>query len=344
MGYALLVALLIVVPFVCGILPTSLMYKEHKSILGIYVYGWFVVFALFQITAIPCVIAQVKFSLLCVVFSVILLIYMCFSLLRIRMLPLLMKDAAKAYKELPVLSKAGWGMVCILLVAQLFILIFYEYIDGDDAYYLGVSLDAIQSDTMYLKNPYTGYPYGGVDMRHAMSPVPLFIAFLAKVSGIHATIIAHSVLGPAFIGLMYGVYTLLGRKLFRDNRKWTCLFVLFVMCFYAFGHVSIFTAETFAYTRTWQGKSMLANLVIPVLYLSVTNLYERAEEKGEWLLLMIVTLSAVFTTSIAVVFVPVTLFIVTIILYLRFKSKKILIKMGLLLVPFLLFGLLYIMN
>ena len=91
-------------------------------------------------------------------------------------------------------------------------------------------------------------------------------------------------------------------------------------------------------------KSMLANLVIPVLYLSVTNLYERAEEKGEWLLLMIVTLSAVFTTSIAVVFVPVTLFIVTIILYLRFKSKKILIKMGLLLVPFLLFGLLYIMN
>ena len=344
MGYALLAVLLIVVPFVCGMIPLSLMHEEHKSILGTYVYGWFVVFALFQLTAIPCIILKTRFTTLCIVFGIVLLLYMVLSCFKFKMVPDLVSRAMAGYKELPLIAKIGWAVVIIALAVQMVFLVFNEYIDGDDAYYLVVSLDSIKFETMYLRNPYTGYPYGGVDIRHALSPVPLFIAFLSKVTGVHSTIVAHSVLGPAFIGLMYGIYTLLGRKLFKDNRKWNCVFVLFVMAFYVFGHVSLYTAETFAYTRTWQGKSMLANLVVPALFLSILYLHEKYARTGEWIFLFLLTIAAVFTTSVAVVFVPVMLFITAILLYLNKGNKKDLLKMAVLLVPCLIFGFLYIMN
>lgn len=344
MGYTLLIALLIIVPFVCGMIPSSLMQEEHKSILGIYVSGWFVIFALFEITAVPCIILKARFTTLCYIFAVVLLLFMVLSCFKIRMLPALVKNAVAGYKELPKAAKVGWIIVMAALAVQMVFMVFSEYIDGDDAYYLVVSLDSIKYDTMYLRNPYTGYPYGGVDIRHALSPVPLFIAFLSKVTGVHSTIIAHSVLGPAFIGLMYGIYTLLGRKLFKDNRKWSSVFVLFVMAFYVCGHVSLYTAETFAYTRTWQGKSMLANLVIPTLYLSILFLYEKCAGWGEWIFLFTLTVAAVFTTSVAVIFVPIMLFIAAILLYLHKGKKLDLLKMAVLLVPSLIFGFIYIMN
>ncbi len=43
--------------------------------------------------------------------------------------------------------------------------------------------------------------------------------------------------------------------------------MIFMALLQMFGYVSMYTSETFFLTRTWQGKSLIANFVLPTLFL-----------------------------------------------------------------------------
>lgn len=304
MSYLILFILLTIVPFICGLLPACIVHKNHRSLLATYVYGWFVMFALFQVTSTPLILLKSSFSKLVALYGCLLLLVMIIGMFTGRKALIDMIRINQQNKTCRTV-KIAWLVMLLIIAAQMLYLVFHQYTDGDDAYYISVAVDAVEKDTMYLTNAYIGYPQTVVDIRHALSPVPIFMAFLSRISGIHPTVIAHSVMAPVLIGLMYAIYTLLGRRLLREHREYTPVFLLFINVFYVFGHVSLYTAETFAYTRTWQGKSMLANLVIPFIYLALLSILDEDSGFGEWLLLFFATLASVFTTSVSVFFAAV---------------------------------------
>lgn len=342
MGVALLAVVITLVPFLCGTAIMRLMHTENRSIAGIYVSGWFVMFALFEVVAVPFIISKRSFHFMADVYTIVLLIVALVGvfcaknvLVSIRQMTL---NGVKSSK----LCKIGYLVASILVVAQMVFLMFHQYYDGDDAYYVAVALDTLEKDTMYFHSAYTGYPYLEVEMRHALSPVPVWIAWLSKLSDVHPTIIAHTVLGPVFIGLMYLIYGLLGKRLLRDKKNWVPVFVLFVMLFYVFGHVSIYTAQTFAYTRTWQGKSMYANLVIPMMYLALLYLSDKKWGLGEWALMWLTIVSGAFCTSVSIFFGAIFVLVVGIYLWFYRKEKRDVPGMAACLLPCLLLGLMYI--
>lgn len=344
MEYLILFTILILIPPVCGLLPLHFMKEEHRSLLAAYVIGWITMFALFELVAIPFIQMRASFHRMADCYSIVLLIVFAAGIVLGR------KTALEIVKGLHGQAKKnkweiiGWILVIVLTVTQVVFLVFYQYIDGDDAYYVAVSVDSLAKDTMYVTSAYDGYPYADIEIRHALSPVPLFIAWIAKYTEIHPTILAHSVIGPAFMGLMYMIYTLLGRRLFHDKKQWVPAFVLLVMAFYIFGHVSIYTAETFAYTRTWQGKSMLPNLIMPMCYLALLYLAEEKRKLGEWILLFMLMLAAVFCTSVSVFFMAVLLTAAGLLFWLREKKTSVLAGFGVCLLPCLVFGVLYLIQ
>lgn len=328
MSYLILILLLTVVPFVCGLLPMSLLEKEKHTFLGTYMLGWFTQFALFEIIAVPLIVKRCSFGLLVTVFSCVLAVFMVASMILGRkVFANSVGGFRSAVKNLSTAEKIVWMVVVVLLAVQMIYLSGHQYLDGDDAYYVTMANDTINSDTMYRTMVYQGYPAPIVEIRHALAPVPVFMAWVARLTEIHPTILAHTYIGPFFVALMYGGYVLLGRRLFRKDRKWVCGFTLAVMISYVFGHVSLYTAETFAYTRTWQGKSMLPNLIIPALFLAIIELYDRAE-LGEWIRVWIVMIASFFTTSVAVVFTGVFIGIAGIILLIKSHNKKNIINLG----------------
>ena len=136
--------------------------------------------------------------------------------------------------------------------------------DGDDAYYVTESLLAQQANVMNTILPYTGSSTS-LDIRHALAVITMWVAFIARAGGIHATIVSHTVLPLLYIPMTYLVYIQIGRILFRKKHEMLPVFMVIMALIQMFGNTSIYTPETFFLTRTWQGKSLVANLVMPLL-------------------------------------------------------------------------------
>lgn len=188
-----------------------------------------------------------------------------------------------------------WAVFGTGLLAQLFLVFYLAFSDGDDAYYTAVSNVTVTTDTMYLVMPYTGGGTG-LDIRHCLAPFPILVAFYARVSGFHPLVTANVVMPLFMILLTYCVYGLIGERLLGgknslfSKKSWRLpVYMIFVEILILWGNYSLYTAETFLMTRSRQGKAALANMVIPAVFLILHMVGEEYLEKGKgkgvlWLL------------------------------------------------------------
>lgn len=268
-----------------------------------YVCGWFVSFFLFELAAVPLILLEQRFTMLVVVYTGIVIAVLSLSLWQGRSLWKCYYGELCALREMPGLVKLGWVVFFLLVLFQMAYAVLYEYYDGDDAYYIAVSVLTEEFDTMYMRDTYTGYIYP-LDARHAFSPTPVYQAWLSRLSGIAPAAVAHSVLAPVWLMFMYCIYGQIGNRLLWNRKNYKPLFMILVAIWFMYGNISLYTAETFAMTRTWQGKGLMAGMVIPGMFLCLLYLAQERVSQGMWMLFICVCLSAVFATSIAFMLIP----------------------------------------
>lgn len=329
-----------VLPFCAGVLPVRIMKEEHRSFGMIWVSGWFMMFAVFQVLVVPFIVTEQSFSLAVrtysIVISAIAVVSVVIGRRALKKSMDNLKDDHIENGQLPVMI-----LVLVLIAVQLAGAFFLQYLDGDDAFYVATSLTSEHTDTMYRFTPYYG-ANGELDIRHALSPVPIFMAWLARVSGIHVTILCHSYISMLFLLLMYMIYFQMAKRLFANQKKNQWLFLLTLSIWYLFGNVSIYAAESFAFTRTWQGKSMFPNLIIPYLFLWMFCMAKDEMDIGEWAMLFVTTLAATFTTSTGIFTVPILLGMEALIIAVVKKRAMVVVQTVACLVPCLFFGMLYL--
>ncbi len=329
-----------ILPLCMGLLPVRYMKEEHKSPGMVWLAGWMMMFGVFQLMAIPFIVLEASFTLVVCCYTVVIGVLSVLSLLIGRSAVMSCWRRCREVRlekgQLPLML-----LVLLLIAMQIFFAFYMQYLDGDDSFFVATSLTSQHTDTMYRFTPYYGDD-GELDVRHALSCVPIFMAWLSEVSGIHVTIICHSYIGSLFLLLMYVIYAQAGGQLFPLQRKNKWLFLLFLNIWYLFGNVSIYTAESFAYTRTWQGKSMFPNLMIPTLFLWLLFMAKEEMDVGEWAMLFMIILCTVFTTSTGIFTVPVLLLTAAAILALQKRNALLLLQTGACLVPSVFFGLLYL--
>jgi hypothetical protein len=230
-------------------------------------------------------------------------------------------------------GKVLWVLFGILLLVQLYMAFFYASFDGDDAYYVVESVLAVQTDTMNTILPYTGGSTT-LDIRHALAVITMWVAFIAKISGVHATILAHTLLPMFLIPFTYMIYIEIGRMLFRKDPNKLPMFMIIMAVFQLFGHTSISTTETFFLTRTWQGKSMLANVAIPLIIWLFLWIGEDLEREGRqklsginklspWILMILVNMASGIYSSMGVMLGTILIGACSLILMIRYKKLSI---------------------
>lgn len=156
-------------------------------------------------------------------------------------------------------------MFLLLVGFQLYMAFTRASFDGDDAYYVVQALTAQQTDTLYRIDPNRGVSMP-LDARHALALFPIWEAFVGTMCGIHATVMAHSVVPLFLIPLTYLIYYEIGCELFCSKKRLLPMFMVLMALWQMFGNVSIYTTETFFLTRTWQGKSFAGNFIIPAAF------------------------------------------------------------------------------
>lgn len=243
--------------------------------------GQMLLWAGFQVICVPLVLKEQNFHVLAIAFSCYgAVLFLCglTAGLRRRLvgkgLRVLSGTGTKTRADQ--MSRIYWAVFAALLLLQLVLTVVLTYADGDDAYYVAVSTLTKNSDIMYRSLPYTGGTTE-IDIRHGLAPFPIWISFLSWTSGLGTAAVAHTGVPLMLIPMTYGIFYLLGRKLFSDKGEFLPLFLIFTELLVIFGGYSIYTAEHFMIARSRQGKTVLGSIVIPLLFLLLLTLYEKLQ-------------------------------------------------------------------
>lgn len=287
------------IPVLIGMVPAGMIDKDRKLLGMPLICGYIVEWFLFQMLAVPVILLQEKSD----VFSFTFLAWVYGGLLILLGAGTVLFYAKNKDKLVwkRILEPAGWGktskiffaLFWVIFAVQVLGILFLSFADGDDAYYVAVATIAEKSDTMYIVPAYTGGT-GQMDIRHALAPMPIWIAFLSRVTGVHVATVAHVAAPLVLLLVTYGLYASIGQLLCKEKRDMMPLFLFVSSLLILFGNYSMKTAETFLITRTAQGKSILGNVIFPLVILLMLMLIDRVakrDDTGVMLWCMLIMLS-----------------------------------------------------
>lgn len=303
--FLLLCVVLFIVPELIGLMINSFTNNKYDYILN-YVVGMVTLFAVFQLIAVPCIIAKTQFRVVVIAWFAVIAILCIVSLVRL-------VSSREEYRQdiktkISNISLSAPKIVALLLMAAMIIFqccmyVFYQHTDADDSRYVVNALETYNSNTMFLNNPITGQAgteFVGELVKDVTSPWVLFITLIAKMILIHPTIVAHTILPPILLVLAYAVYWLLARKLFRKDTVLCAMFVSLASVINIFGNSSVYTGETFLLTRVWQGKAVYCGIMIPVLLLFLLNIYTYKRINANYIVLGIASIAGCLMSGIGI--------------------------------------------
>ena len=350
-----LILWLLIIPFFVGIIPTYLIEPKNKKITTIYLCGWLLSIAIFQVIGSAFVLTSRSLTDLVFVYSFV-IFFISVSGALIVVLGMVRNTTVEYFhipnfKSLKLRDWLTWGVFAILLGFQLLHSFLMATPNGDDSYYLSISVMADKLDALFNLSPYTGYTEE-FHFRHALSQFPIFYAFLARVSGIHATVIAHRYMAPALIGLTYLIFYKIGDALFENDKEKVPVFMVLISGIQLFGASSIYSNEVFLLTRTWQGKSLLANIAIPAMFLILLRISKCSERNNEsldngffgyYVLLALTNIIGGFASGLGLLLLALFEGLVLVIIAIRNRRSMVIIAGLFSLLPNMIYMLLYVL-
>jgi len=347
---------LAVLPFFCGLIIAGYTKKEEQTVSNIYIMGFITYLGIFEIVYTPYVLLQISFNLMCntlnIVYGIIFLLSLIFRRkLIMQVFSNFSGNIRGALKNNDYIRKFLWLVPLALIGLQLYMSFFYQYLDGDDAYYASQSLSALETTRMYLYLPYTGATTQ-LDIRHLLSGITIFDSYLSKMVGVHTSIMAHSILPLFLIVLAYQVYYNIGKKLFAGEPVKGIVFLTVAIVMQLFGNTTIYSNATFFLTRTWQGKAVMAGFIIPVTFLILLQMAERMKETNDikkvktldlWIYLVLVMIAGECCTTMSAYLLPLMTGAGILLIAVLNKKPKLLLPMILSFLPSVIYGILYVM-
>lgn len=273
------VLLLLAIPALVGGLFRQNVDKDMRGPVFQWISGQIFLWACFQIICVPMILLEYDFGYVVKAFNgvtVLAALAAAVSLVRNR-------KAVTAVTEIRGSDRKRsarnilWILFWMILLFQFVQAVRMTYRDGDDAFYVAISSITQEAQTMYRKLPYTGYATI-LDTRHGLAPFPVWIAYLADMTGIRAVSVAHVIAPIALIAMTYAIFFLLGRVLLQQKRDSLPLFLIFTEILVLFGDYSFYTVENFMIARSRQGKAALGSIVFPMIVLLLLILLRRLHE------------------------------------------------------------------
>ena len=261
----IMVSVMILTPFIIGT------YIQKDSLIHSYIYGHLILWALFQVTAVPIIHLRLSFQTL---FFIYLGVVGILTVTALPQIPKLWKSIRKLNIDVVLVFAIA------LIIIQVGIYIFGQHLDEDDARWIAEANDALTKNMMYLHNPATGEYIGtfrGEMVKDVFSPWSMYLAIMSKFTGIRPVILAHTIYAPILLIISYMIYSRIGELLFQGNIE-KHLFLLAISVINLFFSGNPYTQAVFSLTRIWQGKAVVAAVIIPLIYM----LYLEITEEDLW--------------------------------------------------------------
>lgn len=273
--------------------------KIKKDISLTFVLGYLLYFSVFDLFFVPMTLLWVSLTSACIVWAVIIGIScVCAVIFWIRDRSLRKKRRiSEIFKEHSVFL-AGAAAVILL---QCLIVVFYEDTTIDAAYYVGTVTTSVYTDTLGRYNPYNGALLKTFQARYVFSAYPMNNAVWSKILGVHPIVQSKIVMSCINVITANLIIYQVGKRLFDGNRKKADLMLIF-NCVLLLFCGSIYSAGTFFFTRSYEGKAILANIAIPAVLMCAVWFLQETKERNIWIILFITAISALTFSGSAIIF------------------------------------------
>lgn len=257
--------------------------KMKRGLAAAYVGGLILIWAVTQIVAVPFVLMRVSFTVTFWVITAIIAVFCLWGFCQIR--------------EIEV-RKPKWNawewcasiVMAVGILSLMFLLLVTQRGDADDSRFVVNAVDILRTDTLFLTNPATGErldSWTGELIKDVTAPWAVYIAWCAKITGSHATVMAHTTLPQVLILGVISVWWLLSKVFFGEERIYRCLFVTVLILVTLYGGFSVYSVESFTVIRIWQGKAMVAAFGVPAAYLLSDRFYQTGQKRCFVLILLL---------------------------------------------------------
>lgn len=330
----------VILPILLGLIVTNFM-KENKNLLFSFVIGYIIEFATFEILYLPMYFLNCSFKLLLYIWTSLMIGLSVVSvIINIKNFKDIASYNLQIIKSIPNLVIV-W---IILLSIQIYFPVnFMQQIDPDDAFYLATTNTTIETNSLFQYDGYTGEKGNAGGLRYAMSGLVIYYAVLSKVTLFHPAILQHTIWPAIAVILEFSLYALIGNKLFKGDKEKLVYFLIFLSTLYIFGWISIYTNFAFFAYRSWQGKALISNFIIPAVWLFYILCIENDKKLLYWLLFIALMISSIFVTELGVFLIPIEVGVLSLIYLIQNKKVGIFIKSLLCCVPQIIVGIVYLM-
>ncbi len=190
----------------------------------------------------------------------------------------------------------------VTVVFAAVILVSYQF-TLDASYYVGNTATALQTDTINMYDPFTGEWLDHYEMRYFFATFSINDAVMCSIFHIHPLLWCKITMAGTAILLTVMVLYMLSRKLFGTDMRKISSFILFA-CVADLFMITIYTTAAFLTTRTYEGKCLLGNVVLPGIFYIYLCLLEDVKDRRTWLLLLLVALGSSALSSSSNMLVP----------------------------------------
>ncbi len=251
--------------FSFGVLFLRLFRQRLSLCLGT-VIGFFVMLISFDACCLPVMLKWRPLSLLTWIWTGLCLVVTAGALILGR------KEWKTFFRD--ILRRLALHPVSFLIIAALVLFqiilvsVSYEF-TLDASYFVANVTTSLTTDTLNIYDPYTGDWLDHFEFRYFFSTWPLHCAVMCRLLGLNALSYMKLAMSALTLILSNLMYYLTARKLFGEDQGKITLLMAFA-CLMNFFFSSIYTPAEFLLTRGYEGKALLGNVVLPMIfYLSI---------------------------------------------------------------------------
>lgn len=267
--------------------------------------GILLMFGVAEILILPATYRKMSLHFVTAAFAVIMIILAVFGLWKLQ------KDVKmhvrRIGKELPKVSVWMWIAIAVILV-QIVIAVLYAHMDADDSFYVGTATTSVYTDSIFQIDPYSGIAYNRLPKRYVLSPFPILLAVISQLSGgLHPAVMAHVIYPAVFFAAAYLVYHQMGKMFFPEEKRKQGIFLFFCAVLIWFSGFSVYTAGNFQLIRIWQGKAVLASVILPFLIYLGLHAVLNEQPAYSWFILALTNLAACHVSSMGIMLSPIVM-------------------------------------
>lgn len=331
-----IVAFYLMFCYMLGDLSLRLIGSETKSVSYRLLLGFFCYFLLFHLACLPLKSTLQPLSLLTIIWCVMLAAVTA-AFFTLQRKPLKEKlSGCRAFfrkQNLPLL------FLFLIILAQLVMVQSNKetYALWDQAYYIGDINTSVYTNTISQYDPYTGILLKKLDSEYLLETYQNHSAVLCQLLGL-APLIETRVAETSLVVILANlIYYQFGMEFFSCSRKKSVLLALFLSWLNLFSFNLVTSAE-FLYFRAFEGKTILACIIMPMAFLQFLKLVKDHSCRAYWMELFLVICGSFGLNMSAIYMLPFELSICLVPLAFTKRSFSILARYLACLLPCLLYG------